>query len=178
MSGPTAETHMKKITEQRDLFTLKLQTLYDVEKELEKALPKLGKAATDQELSEGIMLHLEQTKKQAERLEQIFEMLGETPSKNKSEAIRGIVDDASEMLKTNTSTQLKDVMIASSARGAEHYEIANYMSAILEAQKLGMTDAEELLQISLEEEQKADKELEKSMEKNFEEEKVTASDLF
>jgi ferritin-like metal-binding protein YciE len=169
---------MKKITEQRDLFTLKLQTLYDIEKELEKSLPKLGKAATDGELSEGIMLHLEQTKKQAERLEEIFEMLGETPSKNKSEAIRGMVEDTSEMLKTNSSTQLKDVLIASSARDVEHYEIANYMSAILEAQKLGMSDVEDLLQLSLEEEQTAEGELEKSMQKNLEKEEVTASDLF
>ena len=164
---------MKKITEQKDVFTLKLQTLYDIEKELEKTLPKLAKAATDTELSENILTHLEETKEQSKRLEQIFEMIGEAPSKSRSEGIRGIVDDGEEMLKANSSTQLKDAMIASAARETEHLEIANYMSAILEAKQLGMMQAEELLTQTLTEEQNADKKLEKAMEKSFQAEVVS-----
>jgi ferritin-like metal-binding protein YciE len=161
---------MKKITEQKDVLVVKLQALYDVEKELEKALPKLAKAATDPELTQSFTDHLEETKNHAVRLEQIFEMLGEKPAKNKIEGIRGIVEDGTSVAKINSSTQLKDTMLASAARYAEHYEIAGYMSAILEAEKLGLLQIQELLNQTLDEEKNADKKLEAAMEKNFQSE--------
>ena len=161
---------MKKITEKMDVFTLKIQTLYDIEKELEKVLPKLAKAASDSELSENLLAHLDETKKQGERLEKIFDIIGENPSKSKCEAIRAIAEDGAEIIKSNTSTQLKDTMIASAGRETEHLEIANYMSAILEAKQLGLSEVSELLSETLQEEKLADERLEKAMKKNFQEE--------
>lgn len=163
---------MKRITEQKDVLLLKLQNLYDIEQELEKTLPKLAKASTDPELAEGFLVHLEETKEHCKRLERIFEILGETPSKMKSEAVRGIEEEGNQIAKMNSSTQLKDTMIASSARFAEHLEMAGYMSAILEAKKLGLKEVEEILEQTLKEEQDADKKLEHAMEKNFQSEAV------
>lgn len=151
---------------------MKLQSLYDIEQELEKTLPKLAKASNDPELAEGFLTHLEETKEHTKRLKKIFEILGETPSKLKSEAVRGIEEDGNWVTKINSSTQLKDTMIASSARYAEHLEMAGYMSAILEARKLGLKEPEELLEQTLKEEEAADKKLEQAMEKNFQSEAV------
>jgi ferritin-like metal-binding protein YciE len=164
--------YMKKITEQKDVFVLKLQSLYDIEKELEKALPKMAKMASDQELVDGFNAHLEVTKEHAKRLEQIFDMIGEAPAKVKSESIRGIEEDTNWITKTNSSSSLKDTMIASAARNAEHLEMAGYMSAILEAKQLGLTQAEEILNENLKDEQFADKKLEEAMQKNFQNEPI------
>lgn len=163
---------MKKITEQKEVLSLKLQTLYDIEKELEKFLPKLSKASTDMELSEIVLKDMEDTKEQGKKLEQVFEILEESPSKNKSEGIRGIIKDAEEMLKINSSTMLKDIMIVSIMREMRHLKIANYMLAILEAKKLGILQAEEILNQNFAQEQEMDKTLEKFLDKHFEREVI------
>lgn len=158
---------MKKITEQKEVLLLKLQTLYDIEHELEKSLPKLAKAATDPELTNAFSTHYKETKNHIKRLEEIFELMGEKPEKEKSVGIRGIAEDSQELSKLNTSTQYKDTILASSARFAEHFEIAGYTSAILEAEQLGLGNVVDLLQQTLQEEMNADKALETSMSRNF-----------
>ena len=150
---------MTKITNGSKAFLIKIQSLYDIEKQLEKALPKMAKASTDPELIEGFLTHLEETKVHSERLEQIFEMMDASPKKTKCEGIRGIVEDGTWVMEAEASPALKDSMIAGAARYAEHYEMAGYMSAIEEATALGFDDAVELLTLTLGEEQQADKNL-------------------
>jgi ferritin-like metal-binding protein YciE len=157
---------MAKITDATKAFTLKIQSLYDVEKQLEKALPKMAKASTDPELAEGFLAHLEETKGHSERLELIFEMLDASPKKTKSEGIRGIIEDGSWIIEEATAPdEIRDSMIAGAARYAEHYEMAGYMNAIEEAKLLGLTEVVELLSATLKEEENADKILAGAMKK-------------
>ncbi len=159
---------MKKITEQKEVFSLKLQTIYDMEKELGKFLPKISKAATDIELSGILLKEIEENKGQNKRIEQVFDILEENPSKNKSEIVRGFTKDIDEMLKINSSTVLKDIMIANLLFELKHIKIANYTLATLESKKLGILQAEEILKQNLTKEQEVEKILEKFLEKHFE----------
>jgi len=158
---------MKKISSIEQAFLIKIQALYDIEKQLEKALPKLVKASTDSELKKGLRDHLEETKNHSKRLEEIFSMLNSEPKKLISEGIRGIIEDVNWVAKVEGLSSVKDSMIASSARYAEHYEMAGYMSAILQAELLGMGEAVKLLSQTLEEEENADKSLESAMKKSL-----------
>ncbi|HLP86354.1 MAG TPA: DUF892 family protein [Candidatus Paceibacterota bacterium] len=158
---------MTKINNIEKVLTLKIEVLYDIEKELEEALPKMAKACKDTELSMGILSHLEETKEQITRLESIFEMLQAEPKKTKSEGIRGIINDAESVMDMDAPDTLKDGMIASAARYAENYEIAGYTSAIEEAEALGLDNVIELLSQTLEEEEEADATLLLAMEKAF-----------
>jgi ferritin-like metal-binding protein YciE len=148
---------MAKINNASKAFLIKIQALYDIEKQLEKALPKMEKAASDSGLKAGFKNHLRETKEHSRRLERIFKMLDAKPRKTKSEGIRGILADGDWVAKVDAPDTLKDSMLASAARYAEHYEMAGYMSAIEEAKALGLTDAEELLSDTLIEEEKTDK---------------------
>ena len=158
---------MTKIIDGTKAFFIKIQSLYDIEKQLEKALPKLAKASTDPELIEGFLAHLEETKVHSERLEKIFEMLDVSPKKMKCEGIRGIVEDGVWVTEVDAPESLKDSMIAGAARYAEHYEMAGYISAIEEAAALGLDDAVELLTLTLTEEQQADKTLQRAQKKGL-----------
>lgn len=156
-----------------EAFVVKLQALYDIEQQLEKALPKMEEFATDPELKEGFRMHLEETKKHSERLEKIFEIVGEEPRKNTSEGIRGIITDGEWVMSVDAPAELRDSMIAGAARYAEHYEMAGYASAIVEAELLGLADIEEILAETLAEEENADMLLEQAMRKGLE---ATASE--
>lgn len=159
---------MTKIITPTDVFMLKLQALYDIEQQLEKALPKMAKAATDPELADGFMTHLEETKGHIDRLEQIFGMLDAKPKKTASEGIRGIIEDGTWVIQSDAPAAIKDSMLASAARYAEHYEMAGYLSAIEEAGYLEFTDAVDLLTATLSEEQIADTKLAAALKKNLE----------
>jgi ferritin-like metal-binding protein YciE len=155
---------MTKINSFNKAFIIKIQSLYDIENQLVIALPKLAKYSTNPDLKEGFEMHLEETKEHIKRLEKIFEMLDEKPHKTKVEGIRGIIDDSSWIMTADVEdNNLRDVMLASSARYAEHYEMAGYMSAILEAETLKMPEAVDLLTETLEEEQVADESLAECM---------------
>jgi ferritin-like metal-binding protein YciE len=159
---------MPKITDTTKVFLTKIQALYDIEKQLEKALPKLAKAATNPDLKEGFMEHLEETKEHSVRLERIFKMLEEKPKKLKVEGIRGIVADGEWVAKeVDTTDPIHDAMLAAAARYAEHYEMAGYLSAIAEANSLGMTDAAVLLTATLNEEIAADEKLSHALALNL-----------
>jgi ferritin-like metal-binding protein YciE len=158
---------MTKINDASNAFLTKIQVLYDIEKKLEKALPKLAKASANPELEQGFMDHLEETIRHSGRLEEIFEMLGAAPKKLTSEAIKGIIDDGEWCTKVTAPDNIKDSMIAAAARYAEHYEIAGYKTAILEADSLGLSDASALLKETLVEEENADSKLEEVIIKNF-----------
>src|SRR5579871_4076858 len=119
------EVPMEKNT-LRELYVDELRDIYDAEKQLVKALPKMAEAATSEELREGFEQHLEQTKEHARRLEQIFSELGEKPTGKKCKAMQGLVAEGSEMIEEDFEGEVKDAGLISAAQRVEHYEIAAY----------------------------------------------------
>jgi ferritin-like metal-binding protein YciE len=146
---------MKQITTLNEAFIIKLQSLYDIENELTKALPKMAKNATDSELKKAFEDHLKETKEHVTRLEKIFKSLDMKVKKTKVEAIRGLVADAEWVIKEKPEKVVLDPMLIGAAAYVEHYEMAGYEVARRWAEKLGYTDVVDMLQMTLEEEQKA-----------------------
>ena len=142
-----------------DLLITKLQVLADVENVLVKALPKMAKAATDEQLRAGFEEHLEQTKVHAQRLEKMFSLLEASPKKVKSEAIRGLVEDAEWVIKNVKGPEALDANLIAAAQYVEHYEIAGYGSAYEWAMEIEYSEVADLLQQTLLEEKEADEKL-------------------
>lgn len=142
-----------------DLFLQKLQVLYDVETNLVKALPQMSKHATNDDLKSAFEEHLEQTKGHVRRLEQIFSNLEETPKKLKSEAIKGLTNDAKWVMSHVQGSEALDANLISAAQYVEHYEIAGYGSALEWAREMGHEEAARLLEETLQEERDADAKL-------------------
>lgn len=142
----------------RELYIDELRDLYDAEHRLVKALPKMAKAADSKELRSGIEHHLEQTKGHVQRLEQIFESMGEPVKAKKCKGMEGIVGEGSEVLE-DFKGAVKDAAIIASAQRVEHYEIAAYGSVRSFAEELGETKAASLLQQTLTEEKDTDAKL-------------------
>jgi ferritin-like metal-binding protein YciE len=144
----------KKMKSLEDLFVEQLKDLYSAEKQLVKALPKMAKAATSEDLRQGLEQHLEVTKRQAERLEQIFsngEVSG-TPRGKKCVGMEGIISEGEETLAMPMEPDVKDAALIASAQKAEHYEIATYGTVRTFADTLGKKHTARLLQQTLEEE--------------------------
>lgn len=141
------------------MLVLKVQTLYDIESEIIDALPKMIKAADAEDLKEGLGEHLKETKGHKERLEEIFDALDEKPKKAKSEAIRGLIEDAEWMLKQDMAPALVDAAIIASARMVEHLEMACYMGAMMYAHVASRSEIEALLEENYNEEEAADDKL-------------------
>ena len=137
------------------LFTDEVADLYDAEQQILKALPNMIKACSSQELQEALQEHLSVTQKQVARLEQIFEELGEKPSK-RCKGMAGIIAEGDEMLKENLEESTKDAGIIGAAQRVEHYEIASYGTARTLAEFLGNRRAAQLLEETLDEEKEAD----------------------
>lgn len=151
---------MQKIDSLDTLLVEQLRDIYDCEKRLTKAIPKLVKASTAEELSTALQNHLGETEQQVSRLEQAFGMLGETPRAKACAGIRGIIEEADEHVGENYEyDSLRDAVIIGSAQRAEHYEIAAYGTAIAHARMLGRDDVADLLEDSLNEEKAADEKL-------------------
>ena len=148
-----------EINSLRELYVDQLRDLYDAENQLIKALPKMAKEATSDELRQGIEEHLEQTRGQAERLEQIFEQLQEKPQGKKCKGMQGLIDEGKEVLEEDMEEDTKDAAIIAAAQRVEHYEISGYGTARAYAKLLGENEAAELLQETLEEEKEADQKL-------------------
>ncbi len=150
---------MKNPANLRELLTAKIQALYDVENQLVKALPRLIKKASDDDLKNAIDMHLKETEGHVERLEQVFEQLGEDPKKLKSEAIRGLIDDTDWVVKNIDEPAVRDAGIIAAASYTEHYEMAGYTAAREWAKLLGEKEVAELLDQNLKEEVAADQKL-------------------
>lgn len=142
-----------------DLLITKLSVLYDVENQLVKALPKMAKNASDPDLAAGFEEHLTQTKEHVRRLEKAFSLLEVKPKKVKSEAIRGLIDDAQWVIKNVKGDEALDANLIAAAQYVEHYEIAGYGSACSWATNIGQTEVAGLLQETLDEEKATDKKL-------------------
>lgn len=158
---------MTKIVNSMTAFQLNMKTLYDIEKQLENILPLMADAATDEELKNGFRSILQETRMHMDGLEKIFDLIDMTPAKHTSAGIRGIIEDASEVINNEPAGPIKDVMLAVAARALEHFEIANYMSAIDEASNLGLSKAVDLLEDILEDKEFADKNLALTMQEDL-----------
>ena len=143
----------------KDLYTHELKDLYSAENQIIKALPKMAEAATNEELSAGFKQHLEQTKKHAQRLEQILESHGETTRGPKCKGMEGVIAEGDEMIKEDAEDEVKDAGLIAAAQRVEHYEMAGYGCARTYAELLGDTKGAKLLQQTLDEEKATDEKL-------------------
>jgi ferritin-like metal-binding protein YciE len=142
-----------------ELFLNELHDVYDAENQLIKALPKMADLANSPELKSGIQAHLQQTRNQARRLEQILEDLGEKVKGKKCLGIRGIVEEGEELANHNGDPAALDAGIIASAQKVEHYEIAAYGTLCAWARIMGHDRELELLEQTLEEEKETDEKL-------------------
>jgi ferritin-like metal-binding protein YciE len=140
----------------QDLYLEQLKDLYDAENQLIKALPKMAKAASSEELRNAFEEHLEQTKEQAQRLETIFEGMGEKAKGQKCKAMEGLIKEGSEVSEEDMAEGVKDAALIAAAQRVEHYEIAGYGCVRTYANLLGESEAANLLEKTLEEEKEAD----------------------
>jgi len=143
----------------QELYIEQLRDLYDAENQIIKALPDMIEAASSPELKEALNEHLEVTKTQASRLEQIFSKLGEKPKGDKCKGMQGVLQEGSDLVEDIDDTNVRDAAIIASAQRVEHYEMAGYGTARTFATLLGEDDASTLLEQTLDEEKEADDKL-------------------
>jgi ferritin-like metal-binding protein YciE len=141
------------------LLLHELKDLYSAENQLVKALPKMAKAATNEQLKAGFEEHLEQTMGHVERLIEIGEILGKKLTGHKCKAMEGLVEEGSELISEDADDAIRDAGLIGAAQRVEHYEIAGYGTARTLAQHLGHEDIAELLEQTLDEEKETDEKL-------------------
>ena len=142
-----------------DAFIDELRDAYDAEKQLTKALPKMAKAASSHELRTAFEEHLEETKGQIERLEQVFASLDEKVRGKHCEGIAGIIEEGKSVMEEDFDDATMDACLIAGGQRAEHYEMAAYGTLIAWAKAMGHMDAVDLLQQTLDEEEAADEKL-------------------
>lgn len=143
----------------RDLLVDELRDLHNAENQLIKALPKMAKAASHEELREGFETHLEETREHVDRLDRCFKILGEKARGKKCHAMEGLVEEGKEAIEEDAPDAIRDAKLIGAAQRVEHYEIAAYGTARSFAQTLGETQVADLLQETLDEEGETDKKL-------------------
>ena len=142
-----------------DLLVEELKDLYSAENQLVKALPKMAKAASSDELREGFEKHLEQTKGHVQRLEKIFEALGENPKGKKCKGMEGLIEEGLEAMQEDYVGSVLDAALIGAAQRVEHYEIAGYGTVRSMAETLAEDDHVSLLKETLQEEKETDEKL-------------------
>lgn len=147
---------MKTLT---DLLEHELQDLYSAENQIIDALPKMERKASDNQLQEAFSHHLEETKKQKERLEKACKLMDISPEGDKCKAIAGIIAEAEDFMKEDAETEVMDAGLIACAQRVEHYEIAGYGTVCHYADRLGLDEVAELLKETMSEETNADKKL-------------------
>lgn len=148
---------MVALNDLNDLLVDQLRDLYNAEGQLTKALPKMAKTATNPELKQAFQTHLAETQEQITRLEQVFEALGEKPKGKTCHAMKGLIEEAQEVISEDADDAVKDAALIAAAQRVEHYEIAGYGTVRTYAETLGHREAAKLLQKTLDEEGKTDK---------------------
>lgn len=143
----------------RNLLVLELKDIYWAEKELIKAIPKMIKNATEPELIDALTAHLEETKEQVLRLEEVFYLLDEKQASKKCEAMSGLIKEAQEMMDEHEKGAVRDAAIILAGQKIEHYEIATYGTLCAFAKILGESEVADQLEDSLNEEKAADTKL-------------------
>jgi ferritin-like metal-binding protein YciE len=149
----------KDIATMDDLLLHGLKDIYYAENQIIKSLPKLIDKATNRDLSKGLKDHLEETKNQVARLDQVFKKLGQDPQGVQCPAIDGLISEADELAGEVADKVVLDAAIIGAAQSVEHYEIARYGTLIAWAESLGHDDIIRLLNTNLNEEKAADKKL-------------------
>jgi ferritin-like metal-binding protein YciE len=139
----------------RDLLIDEMRDLYDAEKQLVKALPKVVKASSNSKLSEAFEKHLDQTRGHVQRLERAFELLGEKPKSKPCAAMQGLISEAGQATEEDMVEPLTDSAIICAAQKVEHYEIAGYGTLHAWAKALDLDEVAELLEETLQEEKAA-----------------------
>lgn len=143
----------------QELYVEQLRDIYDAENQLMKALPKMAKQASNEELKAAFEHHLEQTEEQISRLDRIFEELGEKSKGHKCKAMAGLVEEGKEMMEEDAEEDVMDAGLICAAQKIEHYEIATYGCLRTYAEMLGFDEQADLLQETLDEEKDTDENL-------------------
>jgi len=144
-----------------NLFVKELKDLLSAEKQLVKALPKMAKGSSSEALRAAFEEHLEQTKGQIERLEKVFGLIDKAPRAEHCKAMEGLIAEGSELLEEDGEPAVKDAALIGAAQKVEHYEISGYGTARALAELLGLDEAVDLLQETLDEEKETDENLTK-----------------
>jgi ferritin-like metal-binding protein YciE len=148
-----------KIDSLSTLLQEEMKDIYDAEKRLVRALPKMAKAATSEDLRQALQEHLEVTKGQVQRLEQAFELLGAKAKAKTCAGMKGLIEEGEEVMSENAPDNLMDAAIIGAAQRVEHYEMAAYGTARTFAERLGNDEVASLLEETLNEEKEADRKL-------------------
>jgi ferritin-like metal-binding protein YciE len=149
----------QKVATLEDLFLDEIRDLYDAEKQLVKALPKMARASSSEELKEAFTAHLEETQGQVTRLEQVFEELGQKARGKKCAAMAGLITEGQELIDSMEPGPVRDAGLIAAAQKVEHYEMAGYGSVRTHAELLGQDTAAQMLEATLREEKAADMKL-------------------
>ena len=158
----------KDNTQLEKFFTDSLKDIYWAEKHLTKALPKMQKAATTEELKSAIEEHLTQTEEHVTRLEQVFELMGKKAQAKKCDAMEGLIKEGDSIVEeTEDGSMTRDAGIIMAAQKVEHYEIATYGGLVQLAKTMGMDEAAGILEQTLEEEKQTDQGLTEIAENNI-----------
>jgi ferritin-like metal-binding protein YciE len=166
---------MSSLHSLQDLLAEELKDLYNAETQLTKALPKMARAASNEDLKQGFLDHLDETKVHVERLAKAFKALG-LPVKGKTcHAMKGLIEEGSEAISTKAPEAVRDAQLIGAAQRIEHYEIAAYGTARAFAEALGETKVVDLLQDTLDEEGETNKKL-TALSEVVNAEAVTAAD--
>ena len=150
---------MSSMQSLEDLMQDELKDIYDAEKQLTKALPKLAKKATNEELRDALETHLQETEGHVERLEQIFEQLGMPARGKRCEGMKHLIDEGNDMISDAEEDSTRDAIMIAAVQKTEHYEIASYGTLRTWANVLGHGDIASLCEETLEEEKAADEKL-------------------
>jgi ferritin-like metal-binding protein YciE len=150
---------MAKTPTFHDAFLDELRDTYDAERQITKALPKMIKAASSDELRTAFESHLEETRAQVERLEQVFELLEEKVRGKHCDGMAGIIEEGKAIMGEEFDETTMDACLIAAAQRVEHYEMAAYGTLVAWARQMGHNDAAELLEQTLEEEKAADEKL-------------------
>jgi len=145
-----------KLNNLNDLLIHELQDIYSAENQITKALPKMIKAASSDKLKQAFEQHLQETEQQIQRLESVFELVGEKAKGEKCKAMEGIIKEAESMMSEKADQSVMDAALIACAQRVEHYEIAAYGTVSTYAKQLGLKDVMKQLVQTLEEEKKTD----------------------
>jgi ferritin-like metal-binding protein YciE len=148
-----------KVSSLHDLFIDQLKDIYNAEKQIVQALPKMTKAAQAPEVKQAFQDHLEMTKNHVQRLDTIFERMGTSPGRRHCMGMEGLIKEAEEFMGMTTAAEVVDAGLIANAQRIEHYEIAAYGTVRTYAKTLGHAETAQILQQSLDEEGQTDKTL-------------------
>jgi ferritin-like metal-binding protein YciE len=146
----------KKLSSLEDLYVEELKDLYSVENQILKALPKMIKKASAQELKDAFETHRQETEEQVKRIEKIMKDLGKTPAGKKCKGMEALIEEGKELMEKEAEPAVMDAGLIAAAQKIEHYEISGYGTLRTFASQLGYDDASDLLQETLDEEAKTD----------------------